>query len=107
MSANDGTMNIFTTDHPMQGEPVRLSRKAKRRLVFLLLAYPAYLLLLGPFWALENHHLLDSVPERVRLICYAPTRPIWFVPHLRGRYADYLEWWYCDPDAPDRETGWD
>lgn len=32
---------------------------------------------------------------------------IWMVPHLRGRYADYFDWWYLNPNAADRETGRD
>jgi hypothetical protein len=100
-------MNVFTTEHPLASEPFRLSRRARRWLVFALLIYPVYLLLLGPFWALDGRGVLSFVPERVRLVCYAPTWPIWFVPHLRGRYADYMDWWYLDPNAADRETGWD
>ena len=70
------------------------------------LGYPLYLLLLGPFWALDGPGLLDSAPERVRQLCYLPSAPVWLVPHLPGRYADYFDWWYLDPNAADRETGW-
>ena len=100
-------MNVFVTEHPLTSQPFHLSRRARRWLVFALLAYPAFLLLLGPFWALDGRGVFGFMPERVRLICYAPTYPIWFVPHLRGSYADYMDWWYLDPTAADRETGWD
>jgi len=100
-------MNVFTTDHPIVSEPIRLSRRAWWRLIFSMLVYPTYLLLLGPFWGVDGRGYLDFVPESVRQICYAPACPVMVVPHLRGRYADYLDWWYLDPSAADRETGWD
>jgi hypothetical protein len=100
-------MNVFTADHPMMSEPVPMSRRAQRWFVFSALVYPAYLLLLGPIWAMDGRGYLDFIPERARQICYAPTYPIWFVPHLRGRYSDYMDWWYLDPNGADRETGWD
>lgn len=74
----------------------------------MLIGYPVYLLLIGgPVWALKGHGYFNFVPERVQLVCLAPTYPIWFIPHLRGRYADYMDWWYRDPNEADRETGWD
>lgn len=91
----------------MMSEPFRFSRRTKRWLLLSLIVYPAYLLLLGPFWALDGRGALDFIPERVRQICYTPTYPIWLVPHLRGRYMDYMDWWYLDSNAADRETGWD
>ena len=100
-------MNIFTTDHPMMSEPVRMSRRARRWLLFSVLVYPTYLLLLGPIWAVDGRGYLGFIPEHVREVCYMPVRPIMAVPHLRGRYADYLDWWYLDPNGADRETGWD
>jgi len=100
-------MNVFTTEHPMESEPFRLSRRMRRWLVFLVLVYPVYLLLIGPFWALDGRGCLEFIPDRVRRIFYAPAYPVAFVPHLRGRYADYMDWWYLDPNAADRETGWD
>ena len=100
-------MSVFTAAHPMASKSFRFSRRMRQWLFFLLLAYPAYSLSLGTFWALDGRGLLDFVPERVRQICYAPTYPVWLVPHLRGIYADYFDWWYLDPNAADRETGWD
>ncbi|EEF62007.1 hypothetical protein Cflav_PD6282 [Pedosphaera parvula Ellin514] len=100
-------MNIFTTDHPLSPEPVRPNPRNRRRLLFLLISYPVYLILVGPFWALDGRHHLDFIPERIRFACYLPTFPIWFIPHVRGRYADYMDWWYLDPNSADRETGWD
>ena len=100
-------MNIFTTDHPLAQKPFRLSQRARRWLICSVAAYPVYLLLLGPFWALDGRGALNFIPEGVRQICYAPTYPVWCVPHLRGKYADYFDWWYRDTSAADRETGWD
>jgi hypothetical protein len=100
-------MNVFTTDHPLASEPFRLSRRVKRWLAFLILVYPAYLLSLGPFWALDGRGCLEFIPDGVHRICYAPVYPICLIPHVRGRYADYMDWWYLDPNAADRETGWD
>jgi len=100
-------MNVFTTDHPLMSEPFRFSRRAKRWLFCSVLVYAAYLLLLGPVWAMDGRGRLNFIPEGVRQICYVPAYPICLVPHLRGRYADYLDWWYLDPNAADREMGWD
>ncbi len=104
-------MNVFTTDHPLIAEPspalLRWQRRVLRGFVVVLAGYPLYLLLLGPFWALEGRGVFNFIPEPVRRVCYVPSTPIWIIPHLRGRYADYLDWWYLDPEAADRETGWD
>jgi hypothetical protein len=104
-------MNVFTTDHPMMSEPspalLRLRRRLLKGFVVGLLGYPLYLLLLGPFWGLDGRGVLDFFPVGIRDVCYMPCGPIWMIPHLRGRYADYLDWWYLDPNAADRETGWD
>ena len=87
---------------------VRIQRKLLKAFLILLFGYPIYLLLIGgPVWALEGRGILNFVPEPVRKVCYIPTAPICLIPHLRGRYADYMDWWYLDPDAGDRETGWD
>ena len=97
-------MNVFTTDHPMMSEPFRLSRRARRWLLFSVLAYPAYLLLLGPYYALEGRGYLDFVPERVRTAFYYPAVPFYLVMGLRNPYDDYLTWWYDDPN--EGETTW-
>jgi hypothetical protein len=100
-------MNLFTTDHPITSEPGRLSRRARRWLVFAVFAYPGYLLLLGPIWAVDGRGYLDFIPEGARKVCYTPAGLVIAVPHLRGRYADYMDWCYLDPNAADRETGWE
>ena len=84
-----------------------VQRRLLRSFLVALIGYPLYLLLLGPYWALDGRGNLEFVPSRVREICYWPSAPIWMVPHVRGRLADYLDWWYLDPNSADRETGWD
>jgi hypothetical protein len=80
----------------------------EKRILFILLGYPPYLLLIGgPLWALKGHGCLNFIPEPIQLAGFAPTYPIWCVLHLRGRYADYMDLWYCDSNEADRETGWD
>jgi hypothetical protein len=104
-------MNVFTTDHPLMTDAspalLRLQRRMLRGFLAVLLGYPLYLLALGPFWALDGRGDLDFIPNQIRQCCYLPTAPIWVIPHVRGRFQDYLDWWYLDPKAADRETGWD
>ena len=104
-------MNVFATDHPMVSEPspalVHFQRRLLRGFWFVAVGYPLYLLMIGPYWALEGSGALDFIPRPVREVCYLPTAPIWGIPHVRGRFQDYLEWWYLDPNGADRETGWD
>ena len=100
-------MNLFTTDHPLVTERSPAKRRFRKCPAATLVGYPLYLLLLGPYWAMDGRGLLDFIPSNVREACYWPSAPLWAIPHLRGRLADYLDWWYLDPSAPDRETGWD
>ena len=104
-------MNVFTTDHPMVTEPSPALLRFQRRLLTgffaVLFGYPFYLLLLGPYWALDGRGALDFIPSCVRQCCYLPALPIGAIPHVRGRFLDYLDWWYLDPNGGDRETGWD
>jgi hypothetical protein len=104
-------VNVFVAEHPLVSAPspalLRLQRRLWRVVLIVLFGYPVYLLSLGPLWALDGRRILDFIPEGIRQTCYLPSYPIWAIPHLRGRYADYLDWWYLDPNAVDRETGWD
>ena len=104
-------MNVFTTDHPMVTEPsaalLRFQRRLLRAFVAVLCGYPLCLLLLGPYWSLEGRGALDFIPSSIRLCFYLPSAPLWAIPHVRGRFQDYLDWWYLDPNSADRETGWD
>ena len=104
-------MNVFTTDHPLMSDAspffLRLQRRVVKAFLVVLASYPLYLLLLGPLWDPDGRGVLDFAPEPVRRVCYVPSAPIWMIPHLRGRYADYFDCWYLDPNAADRETGWD
>ena len=55
-------MNVFATDHPLASEPFVFGKRARRCLLFLLVAYPVYLLLLGPLYALDGHGYLAFAP---------------------------------------------
>ena len=97
-------MNIFSTDHPMMFEPLRLSRRVRRWLLISALAYPIYLILLGPYYALDGRGMLNFAPEPVRNAVYVPAFPLFLVPDPINLYEAYLDDWYDDPNAP--ETTW-
>ena len=62
-------MNVFATDHPMVSEAspalLRFQKRLLRGLLIVLLAYPLYLALLGPLWALDGRGTLDFVPDDI------------------------------------------
>ena len=91
-------MNLFTTDHPLQSEPVQLSKRTQRRLIVAASIYPAYLFLLGPYWAIEGRGGLDFAPENFRFAAYYPAAPILITPGLNQIYFSYLNYWYVDPN---------
>jgi hypothetical protein len=93
-------MNVFTTDHPMMSEPSAFMRRFQRRLLLMLAGYFCYVLLLGPFSALDGRGLLGFVPDSVRTALVLPVVPLSFVPGFRRLYFDYLGWWYHDPNEP-------
>jgi hypothetical protein len=97
-------MNPFTTDHPLASEPFRFSRRTRRLLYFAVIAYPAYLLLLGPFYGLNGRGCLSFIPERVRNVLYFPAAPIYRLAGPNNFYDDYLNCWYADLIKP--ETTW-
>lgn len=68
--------------------------------------YLLYLLILGPFWALSGRGLLDIVPQSIQDACWWPAIPVYTIPGLRHLHADYIDWWYLDPNAADMPTGW-
>jgi hypothetical protein len=72
----------------------------------VLLAYPLYLILLGPYYALLGTGRLDALPKYARDTPFYPAVPISWVPGLRNLYDEYLTLWYQDPNAPDMPTGW-
>jgi hypothetical protein len=97
-------MNVFTTDHPLMSEPFRFSRRVRRWLLFSVLAYPVYLVLLGPIYALDGRGYFAFVPERVRTAFYCPAAPFYLVLGPYNPYDDYLTLWYDDPNVA--ETTW-
>ncbi len=68
--------------------------------------YLLYLALLGPFWALSGRGYLDVTPEGVRDAVWWPAMPVYVIPVLRRLHADYIDWWYLEPNAADWPTGW-
>ena len=86
---------------------LRFQKRLLKGFFIVLLSYPICLLLVGPYWALEGRGALNCIPEGIRSVGYLPMGLVWLIPHARGRYQDYLDWWYLDPNAADRETGWD
>lgn len=55
-----------------------------------------YLLLLGPFWALDGRH--DLVSDPVRKIVWMPAYLVHRVPLLGAVFDDYLNLWWIDPN---------
>lgn len=94
----------------MDADPSPATRKLQRRVwrafLILVIGYPVYLLLLGPLYALNGHGYFNFIPLPIREACVLPITPVMMIPGLRSSYDDYLTWWYDDPTAPDRETGW-
>jgi hypothetical protein len=103
-------VNIFTTDHPMMSEPspafLRLQRRLWKGFLILAIGYPVYLILLGSLYSLNGHGVFNFLPQPMREAFMLPAAPVYVVPGLRSSYDDYLNWWYVDPNAADRETGW-
>ena len=97
-------MNVFATDHPLASEPFVLGKRARARLLVSLGAYPLYLLLLGPFYALDGHGYLAFAPEHVRVVFYLPALPFYAAFGPYNCYDRYLNMWWQDPNAA--ETTW-
>ncbi len=97
-------MNVFATDHPLASEPFRFSKRVRRWLLFSLLAYPVYLLLLGPLHALDGHGFFAFAPQRVREIFYLPALPLYAAFGPYNLYDRYLSVWWQDPN--EAETTW-
>ena len=90
----------------MMSEPSALARRVQRRLLCGAAAYFVYILLLGPFFALDGHGYLNFVPERVGSAFVLPAAPVAQVPGVRRLFRDYLDWWYHDPDYPYGSPDW-
>jgi hypothetical protein len=97
-------MNVFSTEHPMESVAFRYRVRLRRWVVGCLLAYPTWLLLLGPFWALDGSGTLDFIPSSARRIVYLPAAPFFYVEPLCPVMSDYLNWWHQDPN--EAETTW-
>jgi hypothetical protein len=94
-------MNVFAAEHPMTAERVRPHPRLRRWLLASLLVYPVWLLLLGPFLALDGRSALDFLPRSARRIVYLPAVPIFCSQSLSPLYEGYMNWWYENPDAPE------
>src|ERR1039458_3120574 len=96
-------MNVFAAEHPMAPQQVRprTHSRTRRRLLASVLVYPVWLLLLGPFWALDGRGVVDFVPWSVRRFVYFPAIPIFYSQSFSPVFEGYINWWYQDPDAPE------
>jgi hypothetical protein len=81
-------------------------KRFTRRVLLPLGIYGFYLAALGPFSALEGNGSLDAIPPALREACWYPSVPIWMVRGVRRSYANYLDWWYRDPNTPDPPLDW-
>lgn len=82
-----------------------MSQRTFRHSMMVVGIYLLYLALLGPFWALSGRGYLDVIPEVIRDAAWWPATPVHMVPGLRHLHADYIDWWYLEPNAADRPTG--
>ena len=85
---------------------LRWQRRLLRASLVLLIGYPVYLLLLGPYSALNGTDRLNFLPQQIREALFLPAAPVYLIPGLRSTYDDYLHRWYRDPNEADPETGW-
>ena len=99
-------MNPFTTDHPMMTEPSVFARRVQRRLLFAVIWYFVYIILLGPYFALEGNGYLNWVPESAGRALFLPAAPVAGVPGIRMVIRDYLDWWYQYPNDPYSSPEW-
>ena len=91
-------MNVFSTEHPMEVVAVRHRARLRRWVVGGVLVFPTWLLLLGPFWALDGRGALDFIPSTVRRVAYLPAVPFFCIQPACPVLEDYLNWWYQDPN---------
>lgn len=94
-------MNVFTTEHPMASQSVRTHPRFRWWLLGSLLVYPVWLVMLGPFWALDGRGAIDFLPLNVRRIVYLPAAPLFYIDSLSTPFERYMKCWYEDPDAPE------
>jgi hypothetical protein len=92
-------VNVFETDHPMISKAGRTFPRQARGAVLVILAYPVWLLLLGPLWALDGRGFIDFIPSRLRGMVYLSAYPVFRSHSLSGLYEAYMNWWYDDPNA--------
>jgi hypothetical protein len=91
-------MNPFVAEHPLASASFRLSKRAHRLLIAAVLSYPVYLILFGPFYALDGRDVLNFMPEKARMVFYFPVAPVYCAFETDNWYADYLNFWYADPN---------
>ena len=90
----------------MMSEPSAFARRVQQRVLFAAAGYFVYILLLGPFFALDGNGYLNVVPERVGSAFVLPAAPVAYLPGVRRLFRDYLDWWYHDPNNPYSSPDW-
>lgn len=102
-------MNLFEAEHPLANERPSRHRKKRhflKRFAVVLVIYLVYLLCLGPLYALNDRGSFEYIPVRLREAFILPAAPFMLTPGLRNNFDNYLNWWFEDPNAIPRETGW-
>jgi hypothetical protein len=97
-------MNVFVAEHPMTDRETGPHPRLRRLFQLGLLVYSTWLLLLGPFWALDGRGMVDFIPWGVQQYVYLPAIPVFHRRALSPVFEPYLNWWYSDPN-PAETTG--
>jgi hypothetical protein len=97
-------MNVFVAQHPMTDRETGPHPRLRRLFQLGLLVYSTWLLLLGPFWALDGRGMVDFIPWGVQQYVYLPAIPVFHRRALSPVFEPYLNWWYSDPN-PAETTG--
>ncbi len=90
-------VNTSGLDSSTVPEPSRTILRVCKWLLVTFLIYLAYLVLLGPFHALNGRGVFDFAPRPIRDVFYAPAVPLVSLLGPFDLYDSYLNLWYDDP----------
>jgi len=94
-------MNVFAAEHPLASQQGPPHTQLRRWLLRSLFIYPLWLLLLGPFWALDGRGAIEFLPLGLRRIVYSPAAPLFYSRSLSPIFESYMNWWHEDPNPPE------